>query len=108
MVESGTFVEYDSYIVGCDNLSLGDLRLLEADLPLVVPFNSYVRLLVGSGDVIHSFTVKGMGVKVDAVPGRVNLGMVYSSVFGVFFGQCSEICGVNHSFMPILLEVVLF
>nr|YP_009732923.1 cytochrome c oxidase subunit II [Diaphorencyrtus aligarhensis]QHU77268.1 cytochrome c oxidase subunit II [Diaphorencyrtus aligarhensis] len=93
---------FDSFMIS-DPLSY-NFRLLDVDNHLILPMNLNIRLLVGSTDVIHSFTVPSTGVKVDAVPGRINQTSMNLNRPGLFFGQCSEICGVNHSFMPIVLE----
>jgi len=99
-------IQFDSYILPTSELTTGEYRLLEVDNRLVVPIQLEVRLLVTAADVIHSWTVPSLGVKVDAVPGRLNqLGFTVSRP-GVFYGQCSEICGANHSFIPIAIEVV--
>lgn len=99
-------LEFDSYIIPTEDLECGQFRLLEVDNRVVVPIGVEVRVLVSSADVIHAWTVPSLGVKVDAVPGRLNqLGFI-SNRPGVFYGQCSEICGSNHSFMPISIEVV--
>lgn len=96
---------FDSYIV--NNLNDKELfRLLDVDNYLVIPINCQIRFLVSSLDVIHSFTVPSLGIKVDAVPGRINQISIYIQRPGIYYGQCSEICGVNHRFMPIGLEVV--
>jgi heme/copper-type cytochrome/quinol oxidase subunit 2 len=97
---------YDSYIVDTDDLPLGSFRLLEVNRRLVLPVQTNVRLLVTSYDVLHSWAVPSFGVKVDAVPGRLNEYFINVEYLGVFFGQCSEICGVNHGFMPIKVEIV--
>nr|AQZ24957.1 cytochrome oxidase subunit 2 [Ardeacarus ardeae] len=81
-------------------------RLLECNDELVIPINSTSRFLISSGDVIHSFTIPSLGVKVDAFPGRINQLFLNPMRLGIFYGQCSEICGSNHSFMPIMLKVV--
>lgn len=81
-------------------------RLLEVDKPIFVPRGEYIRLLVTGGDVIHSFCVPRLGVKVDAVPGRLNQTYFLPLNIGSFYGQCSEICGANHSFMPINIEII--
>nr|YP_010545662.1 cytochrome c oxidase subunit II [Acanthopleura loochooana]UYG48458.1 cytochrome c oxidase subunit II [Acanthopleura loochooana] len=99
-------VEFDSYMLPTEDLSSGDYRLLEVDHRSVVPMNSKIRVLVTAADVLHSWTVPSMGMKADAVPGRLNQLSFISKMPGVFYGQCSEICGANHSFMPIVLEVV--
>jgi len=81
-------------------------RLLDVDNRVVVPFNCLTRILVTSTDVLHSWAMPSLGVKVDAVPGRLNQLRVSSWGPGLFYGQCSEICGANHRFMPIVLEIV--
>jgi len=80
--------------------------LLEVDHRVVLPSLIDIRVLVGSADVIHSWTVPSLGVKVDAIPGRLNQLRFHISHSGVFYGQCSEICGANHSFMPIVVESI--
>lgn len=97
-------VEYDSYMVPTADLEEGQFRLLEVDNRVVVPINTHVRVLVTGADVIHSFAVPALGVKLDAVPGRLNQTNFLVKRPGVFYGQCSEICGANHSFMPIVVE----
>nr|YP_009116514.1 cytochrome c oxidase subunit II [Lagocephalus suezensis]AJD83421.1 cytochrome c oxidase subunit II [Lagocephalus suezensis] len=81
-------------------------RLLETDHRMVVPVDSPIRVLVSAEDVLHSWAVPSLGVKMDAVPGRMNQTAFIASRPGVFYGQCSEICGANHSFMPIVVEAV--
>nr|AAS77036.1 cytochrome oxidase subunit II [Aleurochiton aceris] len=95
-------LEFDSYMIY--NL----MRLLEVDNSLVLPLSTKIRVIVSSYDVLHSWTVPALGVKVDAVPGRLNQLNFSLNRLGVYFGQCSEICGANHSFMPISLESVAF
>uniref|UniRef100_UPI0030FF1E96 cytochrome c oxidase subunit II n=1 Tax=Dermatolepis inermis TaxID=246620 RepID=UPI0030FF1E96 len=97
---------FDSYMVPTQDLTPGQFRLLEADHRMVVPVDSPVRVLVSAEDVLHSWAVPALGVKMDAVPGRLNQTAFVTSRPGVFYGQCSEICGANHSFMPIVVEVV--
>lgn len=99
-------LEFDSYIVPTRDLEPGQFRLIEVDNRIVVPINSYVRILVSSTDVIHSWTVPALRVKADAVPGRLNQLTFLVNRPGLFFGQCSEICGANHRFMPIVVEAV--
>ena len=99
-------LEFDSYIIPTEDLEDGQFRLLEVDHRVVLPMGVEIRFLVTSADVIHAWTIPALGVKVDAVPGRLNqLGFTVNRP-GVFYGQCSEICGSNHSFMPISIEVV--
>lgn len=88
-----------------EDLKVGDFRGLETDSVIVVPVNEVVRLVVGSEDVIHRFAVPSLGLKMDAVPGRINQQYFFSDVVGIFYGQCSEICGANHRFMPITIEI---
>lgn len=81
-------------------------RLLDVDKSLILPFWTQIRLLITSEDVIHSWTIPSLGVKIDANPGRLNSRSIFSFRGGWVYGQCSEICGVNHSFMPIKLDFV--
>nr|QTT79705.1 cytochrome c oxidase subunit II [Platyscapa corneri] len=98
---------FDSYIVNYQEANSKELfRLLDVDNYMVLPINSQIRFLISAVDVIHSFTIPSLGMKVDAVPGRINQISMLIQRYGVYYGQCSEICGVNHSFMPIGLEVV--
>lgn len=99
-------IEFDSYIIPTNELERGDFRLLEVDHRVVLPTQTDVRVLVTSADVIHSWTVPSLGIKADAVPGRLNQLRFYIKYPGVFYGQCSEICGANHSFIPIVVEAV--
>jgi len=99
-------LEFDSYIIQEDDLLIGQFRSLEVDNRLVLPWGIKTRILVTAADVIHSWTIPRLGVKVDALPGRLNQLSILASIPGVFYGQCSEICGANHSFIPIALEVV--
>jgi cytochrome c oxidase subunit 2 len=99
-------IEFDSYMTPESRLENGDFRLLEVDNRVILPYLTQVRLLVTAADVIHSWTVPALGVKADAVPGRLNqLNLLFNRP-GVFYGQCSEICGANHSFMPIRVESI--
>lgn len=99
-------LEFDSYIVPTEELLEGDYRLLEVDNRIVLPVGVESRMLLTSADVIHAWTIPSLGIKVDAIPGRLNqLGFICNRP-GVFYGQCSEICGSNHSFIPICMEVV--
>jgi cytochrome c oxidase subunit 2 len=97
---------FDSYMVAEDDLDSGQLRLLEVDNRVVLPTKTHVRVLVTSSDVLHSWAVPSLGVKIDACPGRLNQVSVFIKREGVFYGQCSELCGVNHAFMPIVVEGV--
>nr|YP_010507346.1 cytochrome c oxidase subunit II [Amphionides reynaudii]UXG18825.1 cytochrome c oxidase subunit 2 [Amphionides reynaudii] len=97
-------VEFDSYMIPTNELDNSSFRLLDVDNRTVVPMNTQIRVLVSAADVIHSWTVPSLGVKADAVPGRLNQISFTVTRPGLFFGQCSEICGANHSFMPIVVE----
>nr|ANQ92678.1 cytochrome c oxidase subunit II [Bathynomus sp. YS-2016] len=99
-------VEFDSYMVPADSLSPSGFRLLETDNHTVLPMGVQVRVLVTAEDVIHSWAVPALGVKGDAVPGRLNQLSFTCLRPGLYYGQCSEICGANHSFMPITIESV--
>nr|YP_010119553.1 cytochrome c oxidase subunit II [Ficus variegata Roding, 1798]QRB78536.1 cytochrome c oxidase subunit II [Ficus variegata Roding, 1798] len=99
-------IEFDSYMVPTNELEPGDFRLLEVDHRVVLPTQTDVRVLVTSADVIHSWTIPSLGVKADAIPGRLNQLSFYIKYPGIFYGQCSEICGANHSFMPIVVEAI--
>nr|YP_010323271.1 cytochrome c oxidase subunit 1-subunit 2 fusion protein [Leptophyton benayahui]UKP88406.1 cytochrome c oxidase subunit 1-subunit 2 fusion protein [Leptophyton benayahui] len=97
---------FDSYMVPSSDLELGDLRLLEVDNRVIVPVDTPIRVLVTAADVLHSFAVPSLGIKMDAVPGRLNQTGFTAKRPGIFYGQCSELCGANHSFMPIAIEAV--
>nr|AOT98839.1 cytochrome c oxidase subunit II [Solenodon paradoxus woodi]AOT98852.1 cytochrome c oxidase subunit II [Solenodon paradoxus woodi]AOT98865.1 cytochrome c oxidase subunit II [Solenodon paradoxus woodi]AOT98878.1 cytochrome c oxidase subunit II [Solenodon paradoxus woodi]AOT98891.1 cytochrome c oxidase subunit II [Solenodon paradoxus woodi] len=99
-------LSFDSYMIPTTDLKPGDLRLLEVDNRVVLPTEMTIRMLVTSEDVLHSWAVPSLGLKTDAIPGRLNQTTLLSSRPGLFYGQCSEICGSNHSFMPIVLELV--
>lgn len=104
----GDFVthNFSSYIVNTNDLTLGSLRLLETDTRIKLPSNVHIRLLITSADVLHSWTIPSFGLKVDACPGRLCQASLFIKREGLFFGQCSEICGVNHGFMPIVVRAV--
>ena len=99
-------LEFDSYIVPDSDLEFGSLRMLEVDNRVILPELTHVRFVVTSGDVIHSFACPSLGIKCDAYPGRLNQVSVFINREGVFYGQCSEICGILHSSMPIVIESV--
>jgi len=99
-------VKFDSYMIEYSDLLPGCLRLLEVNNRLVLPVHTHIRLLVTSADVIHSWAVPSLGVKVDGIPGRLNQTGLFINRPGIFYGQCSELCGVNHGFMPIVVEAV--
>jgi cytochrome c oxidase subunit 2 len=99
-------IGFESYMVPEDELQLGQFRLLEVDNRVVLPINVPIRLLISASDVLHCWAVPSLGIKLDACPGRLNQTSVFIKRSGVFYGQCSEICGVNHGFMPIVIEAV--
>nr|YP_009995235.1 cytochrome c oxidase subunit II [Ochthebius plesiotypus]QNP09612.1 cytochrome c oxidase subunit 2 [Ochthebius plesiotypus] len=99
-------MEFDSYMTPINELNLNSFRLLDVDNRIVLPYNSQIRMMVTAADVLHSWTIPALSVKVDATPGRLNQINFFLNRAGLFFGQCSEICGANHSFMPIVLESI--
>ncbi|YP_008080748.1 cytochrome c oxidase subunit II (mitochondrion) [Chinchilla lanigera] len=99
-------LNFDSYMIPTTELKPGELRLLEVDNRLILPMETPIRMLISSEDVLHSWAVPSLGLKTDAIPGRLNQTTLMSLRPGLFYGQCSEICGSNHSFMPIVLEMV--
>jgi len=105
-VSDNTQLEFDAYIIPRNELESQIFRLLDVDNRTVVPFNVHVRILISSADVLHAWTVPALGVKADAVPGRLNQVKFIAQRPGLFYGQCSEICGANHSFIPIVIESV--
>ncbi len=99
-------MEFDSYILPDSDLEKGALRMLEVDNRVILPELTHVRFIITAGDVIHSFAIPSLGIKCDAYPGRLNQVSVFINREGVFYGQCSEICGILHSSMPIVIESV--
>ena len=99
----GVHFQFDSYMLQEDALPMGGLRLLEVDNRILLPEQNYLRFLVTAADVLHSWAVPSLGIKLDACPGRLNQTALYISREGTFYGQCSEICGINHGFMPIVV-----
>ncbi len=97
---------FESYMIQDEDLQEGDLRLLTVDNPLVIPANKNVQILITAGDVLHSWAVPSMGIKTDAVPGRLNETWVNVKEPGIYRGQCSEICGTRHGFMPVVVKVL--
>jgi cytochrome c oxidase subunit 2 len=84
----------------------GSLRLLEVDNRIILPIEKQLRLFITATDVLHSFAIPSLGVKIDACPGRLNQIALFIKRRGIYYGQCSEICGINHAFMPIVLEAL--
>jgi cytochrome c oxidase subunit 2 len=97
-------LEFDSYMIPRADLPLNGFRLLDVDNRVVLPVATQVRILITAADVIHSWTIPRFGVKVDGVPGRLNQIRFIINRPGLYYGQCSEICGANHSFIPIVIE----
>jgi cytochrome c oxidase subunit 2 len=105
-LEGGESLNFDSYIINTDDLTFGSFRLLEVDNRIILPVNTHIRLLITAADVLHSWAVPSFGIKVDACPGRLSQASLFLKREGVYYGQCSEICGVNHGFMPIVVKGV--
>nr|ABY55887.1 cytochrome oxidase subunit II [Pterostichus lama]ABY55888.1 cytochrome oxidase subunit II [Pterostichus lama]ABY55889.1 cytochrome oxidase subunit II [Pterostichus lama]ABY55891.1 cytochrome oxidase subunit II [Pterostichus lama]ABY55892.1 cytochrome oxidase subunit II [Pterostichus lama] len=99
-------LEFDSFLISSSEMNNNNFRLLDVDNRIILPFNAQIRVLVTATDVIHSWTIPALGVKIDATPGRLNQTNFFMNRVGLFYGQCSEICGANHSFMPIVIESV--
>nr|YP_009563643.1 cytochrome c oxidase subunit II [Clostera anastomosis]QAV59265.1 cytochrome c oxidase subunit II [Clostera anastomosis] len=99
-------IEFDSYMIPTNDLTENNFRLLDVDNRIILPFNNQIRILVTATDVIHSWTIPSLGIKIDANPGRLNQTNFFINRPGLFYGQCSEICGANHSFMPIVIESI--
>nr|QYF07823.1 cytochrome c oxidase subunit II [Brachyponera chinensis] len=97
-------VNFDSYMIPSNELDLNNFRLLDTDNRCILPYNYPIRIITTSNDVIHAWTVPSLGIKMDSTPGRLNQSMMFMYRPGIFYGQCSEICGLNHSFMPIVIE----
>jgi len=100
------YISFNSYMLNENDLEVGRPRLLEVDNPLILPVKTHVDILVTANDVLHSWAVPSFGIKMDAVPGRLNHANIFIERSGTFYGQCSEICGVNHGFMPIKIIAV--
>ncbi len=99
-------LEFDSNIIPDEDLKPGQIRLLEVDNRLFVPVGTNIRFLITAGDVLHSFAIPSLGIKMDAIPGRVNETWTNINNIGVYYGQCSELCGIGHGFMPIVVEAI--
>nr|QNP09982.1 cytochrome c oxidase subunit 2 [Ochthebius sp. IBE<ESP> AN292] len=99
-------IEFDSYMTPVNEMTLENFRLLDVDNRIILPYNSQIRMMITAADVLHSWTIPSLSVKIDATPGRLNQINFLINRAGLFFGQCSEICGANHSFMPIVLESI--
>nr|YP_010953262.1 cytochrome c oxidase subunit II [Archichauliodes diversus]WMQ76523.1 cytochrome c oxidase subunit II [Archichauliodes diversus] len=99
-------IEFDSYMIPYNEMPNNGFRLLDVDNRIILPMLSQIRILVTAADVLHSWTIPSLGVKIDATPGRLNQTSFFMNRPGLFYGQCSEICGANHSFMPITIESI--
>nr|YP_009525290.1 cytochrome c oxidase subunit II [Palpita hypohomalia]AXS63726.1 cytochrome c oxidase subunit II [Palpita hypohomalia]QAT19923.1 cytochrome c oxidase subunit 2 [Palpita hypohomalia] len=99
-------IEFDSYMMPISEMNNNNFRLLDVDNRIILPMNNQIRIMVTASDVIHSWTIPSLGIKVDGNPGRLNQTNFFLNRPGIFFGQCSEICGANHSFMPIVIESI--
>lgn len=99
-------VMFDSFPINLDSLRLGQMRIMDVDIRAVLPGEVPVRVIITARDVLHRWAVPALGVKVDCIPGRVNRIRMRLPVSGVYYGQCSELCGVGHSIIPIVVEVV--
>nr|WHM51539.1 cytochrome c oxidase subunit II [Zootermopsis nevadensis]WNR50547.1 cytochrome c oxidase subunit II [Zootermopsis nevadensis] len=99
-------VEFDSYMTPYESDNKSMFRLLETDNHVTLPMHSFIRIIVTAADVLHSWTIPSLGIKADATPGRLNQSSFMINRPGLLYGQCSEICGANHSFMPIVIESV--
>jgi cytochrome c oxidase subunit 2 len=104
--KDGEAIEFDSYMVPESDLELGQLRLLEVDNKVIIPVDTHIRFIVTGTDVIHAFTSPSLGLKIDAVPGRLNQTSVIVDRELTSYGQCSEICGIYHGFMPSVIKAV--
>nr|ATN23493.1 cytochrome c oxidase subunit II [Lema sp. EMHAU-15071010] len=99
-------IEFDSYMIPTNELNQFNFRLLDVDNRTILPYETQIRMLVTAADVLHSWTIPSLGVKIDGTPGRLNQINFLINRTGLFYGQCSEICGANHSFMPIVIESI--
>nr|ALO71237.1 cytochrome c oxidase subunit 2 [Tychobythinus sp. 1 EF-2015] len=99
-------IEFDSYMIPSFELKSFNFRLLDVDNRMIIPYNSQIRMLISASDVLHSWAIPSISIKIDAIPGRLNQINFLINQTGLYFGQCSEICGANHSFMPITIESI--
>jgi len=107
-VKKAVAFNYDSVMIGEEDLKEGTHRLLEVNNRLLIPVGVPIRFLITSTDVLHSWSLPSLGLKVDAVPGRLNQFVIEVKRPGIFYGQCSELCGPMHGFMPIIVQAVSF
>lgn len=99
-------IEFDSYMIPTNELQENGFRLLDVDNRIILPINTQIRVIVSAADVLHSWTIPSLGVKIDATPGRLNQTNIFINRSGLYYGQCSEICGANHRFIPIVIESI--
>nr|YP_009919093.1 cytochrome c oxidase subunit II [Phryganea bipunctata]QMP96686.1 cytochrome c oxidase subunit II [Phryganea bipunctata] len=99
-------INFDSYMIPTDKINPNEFRLIEVDNRIILPMKTQIRIMISASDVIHSWTIPSLAIKADAIPGRLNQTNFFLNRPGLFFGQCSEICGTNHSFMPITIESI--
>lgn len=104
--EDGDPIQFDSYMVPDSDLEEGQLRLLEVDQRVILPVDTHVRFVVTGADTLHDFAVPALGLKIDCCPGRLNQTSALAQRAGTFYGQCSELCGVYHGFMPVVVQAV--
>jgi cytochrome c oxidase subunit 2 len=104
--DSGDSIDFDTYMIPESDLELGQFRLLDVDNRIIIPVDCHIRFIVTGSDVLHSLGVPSLGIKIDGTPGRLNQVSILAERTGTFYGQCSEICGVWHGFMPIVIEAV--
>jgi cytochrome c oxidase subunit 2 len=108
LIEADEALLFDSYLKDESDLELGEMRLLEVDNRLVLPIQKHIRVIVTAADVLHCWAVPSLGVKLDACPGRLNQMAMFIPRPGIYYGNCSEICGSRHGYMPICVEAVSF
>merc|ERR1712170_279528 len=105
-ISNNSQIEFDAYMIPSNEIDSMIFRLLDVDNRTVIPYNIHIRILISSADVLHAWTVPPLGVKADAIPGRLDQIKFIRQRPGIFFGQCSEICGANHRFIPIVIEII--
>lgn len=104
--DNGSSIDFDVYMVPESDLEIGQYRLLDVDNHIIIPVDCHVRFIASGNDVLHSFAVPSLGIKIDCCPGRLNQVSVLVERAGTYYGQCSEICGIYHGFMPVVIESV--
>jgi len=108
LIEADDTISYDSYLKDESDLEMGELRMLEVDNRMVLPIQKHIRVIVTAADVLHCWAVPSLGVKMDACPGRLNQIALFIPRPGLYYGNCSEICGARHGYMPICVEAVSY